>query len=364
MQEAARIAEFLRQRVARGDFPGASYLVAEGGRILAEGACGFAVVTPERIPATPETIYDLASLTKPLACALIAARLASEGRLGYDDPLSLRFPAWVAADDKADITLLDLLCHRSGLPAWQPLYLHAGDREGRVRRLLQAALTHPPGRGVLYSCLGYILLGFALEGVAGVPLDRLFAEQVTGPLHVTELLFNPPAALRRRIAATEEGNQREMDLAGPEGRRYNGWRDAVIWGETHDNNARSLGGVSGNAGLFGTARAVHTVAREFLGAGIGILADGERAVFETNYTGGFAEDRSVGFQLASSPGCSAGPALSRRSFGHTGFTGTSLWIDPETRRIYILLTNRVHPRFREIDMNAIRREFHAIAATL
>jgi CubicO group peptidase (beta-lactamase class C family) len=364
MTTDARIAEFLSDRMSRGDFPGASYLVAEAGRILAEGACGWAVVTPERLAATTRTMYDLASLTKPLACALIAARLGSEGRLKYEDPLSLHLPSWTAGDDRAGLTLLDLLVHRSGLPAWQALYLHASDRESRVRWLLRAPLAHPSGERVLYSCLGYILLGFALERIGGATLDHLLADRVTGRLGIPELQYRPPSSQRRRIAATEEGNLRERDLAGEDGRRYNGWRTDVIWGETHDTNAHTLGGVSGNAGLFGTARAVHTVANEFLGAGIGLLSDAERIVFQANYTGGLGEDRSVGFQLASSPGCSAGPALSRKSFGHTGFTGTSLWIDPETRRIYVLLTNRVHPKFRDVDMNAIRREFHEIAATL
>jgi serine-type D-Ala-D-Ala carboxypeptidase len=362
---ASRIEEFLGSHVAAGDFPGASYLVAEGGRILGEGAVGHAVLDPERIAAAPSTIYDLASLTKPLATAVILAQCQSEGRLRLDDPLARHLPAWAAApDDRSGISLLDLLTHRSGLPAWKPLYLYASDRQARIEWLVRAPLAGPPGNDVVYSDLGYMLLGFVLEEVAGAPLDRLFAERVARRLGTSDLLFRPKAQRRRRIAATEAGNRRERDLAGPDGEGYNGWRTGMIWGEVHDGNAYALGGTAGHAGLFGTARAVLAVASEFGGERRGVVPAEEGDLFRRSLTRGLAEERAVGFQMASTSGSSAGPALSSGSFGHAGFTGTSLWIDPESRRVYILLTNRVHPRFREMNMNAIRRDFHEVAAAL
>ncbi len=365
MAIASRMKELLASHVAAGDFPGASYLLAEGDRVLAEGAIGDAVSTPERIPATPATLYDLASLTKPLSTALLAAQLQSEGRLRFDDPLARFLPGWGEAPDaRAEITLLDLLTHRSGLPAWKPLYIYAADRPARIDWLRRVPLACRPGSEVAYSDLGYILLGFVLERTGGAPLDRLFAERVARPLGTADALYLPPVATRRRIAATETGNARERRLAGPDAEGYNGWRTEVIWGEVHDANAYTLGGVSGNAGLFGTAHAVFAVAREFLGERKGVVPDSQREFFHRSCTGGLSEERSVGFQLASTRGSSAGGALSPRSIGHTGFTGTSLWIDAESRRIYILLTNRVHPCFREIDMNAVRREFHQVAASL
>lgn len=364
MTGAARLREYLQARVEAGDFPGASFLVAEDGRVLAEGACGFSVLVPERLPASPSAIYDLASLTKPLCGALLSALLCSRGRLSYDDPLSRHLKEWNPPGDAGRITLLDLLTHRSGLPAWTPVYIHARDRDAYPAWLSRQPLERPPRARVAYSDPGYILLGFALERAGGAPLDRLFADLVARPLGLEDLLYRPPASLRRRIAATEAGNRRERLLAGTEGDRYNGWRADVAWGEVHDLNARALGGVSAHAGLFGTARAVHGVARECLGPGSGLLDDAQRGLMRTNLTEGLGADRSLGFLLASSPGSSAGPRLSRRSFGHTGFTGTSLWIDPDARRIYVLLTNRVHPEYREIDMNAIRRGFHEIAASL
>ena len=364
MSGAARLAEYLERHIEAGDFPGASYLVAQEGRVLAEGALGFAVVRPERIDATTATIYDLASLTKPLAGALLAALLESEGRLSFDDPLSRRLPEWSPHGEAARITLLDLLTHRSGLPAWNPLYIHASDRTSCAEWLERQPLERPPGTRVVYSDPGYILLGLALERAAGAPLDRLFADRVAGPLRLTGLLFRPGPALRRQVAATEAGNRRERLLAGAEGDRYNGWRTDVAWGEPHDLNARMLQGVSAHAGLFGTARAVYSVAREFLGCGSGLLGDRQRGLFRANLTPGLGQDRSLGFLLASGAGSSAGAGMSRGSFGHTGFTGTSLMIDPDARRVYVLLTNRVHPEFREINMNAIRRGFHEVAAAI
>lgn len=364
MSASSRVEDFLRAHVEAGDFPGASYLVAEDDRVLAEGALGFAVLRPERLAATASTVYDLASLTKPIAGALLAALLSSEERLSIDDPLSRHLRGWDPPGDAARITIGDLLTHRSGLPAWRPLYVHAAGRDQYLDRLRNLPLERPPGERVVYSDLGYILLGFALADIGGESLDRLFAKRVARPLAIPELQYRPRRSLRSRIAATEAGNRREQVLAGTEGDGYNGWRAEVAWGEVHDLNARALGGVSAHAGLFGTARAVFQVAREFLDVGKGLLDARQRRLMTTDLTRGLGEARSLGFRIASGPGGSTGGALSKRSIGHTGFTGTSLWIDPDRRRVYVLLTNRVHPEFKEIDMNAIRRGFHEVAAAL
>lgn len=354
----------MREKITAGDLPGACYLVAEGEHVIAEGALGRAIVEPSIIPAGLDTLYDLASLTKPLVTALLATLLQKEGRLGFEDPLARHLPEWRAGDARDQITLLDLLTHRSGLPAWAPLYIHADDRRGRIQWMTRVRLLHPPGRGVVYSDLGYILLGFALERLAAAPLDDLFASRVTRRLTIADLLYRPSAAERRRIAATEAGNGGERGLAGEDAHRYNGWRTGMIWGEVHDHNAWTLGGVAGHAGLFGTARAVHALANEFLDRRDGLLNESERQVFRTNLTPGCEEDRSIGFQLASSRGSAAGEALPADAFGHTGFTGTSLWIDPGRGRVYIFLSNRLHPRARDLSMNAVRRDFHRLAAAL
>ncbi len=166
------IADFLSSRIEAGVFPGASYLVADDRRILEAGAIGHAVLTPKRIPAERGTIFDLASLTKPLCTAILAVQLEAEGRLRLDDPLARHLPSWRGAPDREGVTLLDLLTHRSGLPAWSPLYVHATGREDRVAWIRGLPLAYAPSREVLYSDLGYILLGFAIERAAEAPLDR------------------------------------------------------------------------------------------------------------------------------------------------------------------------------------------------
>jgi serine-type D-Ala-D-Ala carboxypeptidase len=368
MGRERRIESFLGDHIAAGSFPGAVYLVGERSGIVAEGALGQAVLEPERRAATLDTLYDLASLTKPLATALLAVHLHSEGVLRLEDALSRHLPSWRPADARAGLTLLDLLTHRSGLPAWIPLYVHASDRDHRVEWLLRRPMEAEPGSRVVYSDPGFTLLGFALERAGGLPLDRLFTDRVARRLGLDDVAYrplDPPLSVpRSRIAATERGNARERVLAGPAGEGYNEWRTGMIWGTVHDQNALSLGGVAGHAGLFGTARAVYRLAGECLWPSGRVVAETGAAWFRASLTPGLEEERSVGFQLASTRGSSAGPGLPATAFGHSGFTGTSVWIDPAAGRIHVLLTNRIHPQFTPLDMNAIRREFHTIAATL
>jgi len=172
--------------------------------------------------------------------------------------------------------------------------------------------------------------------------------------------------MRPGLAAREEGNVRVREMAGEAAGDFADFRRGMIWGECHDLNAWGLGGVSGNAGLFSTAADLHRLALEFLGQGTGLFDGGCLDRFRRDLTPSLNENRSVGWQLAATPGASAGPFLSPGALGHSGFTGTSLWIDPDGGWVVILLTNRVHPRYRPEDMNAVRREFHrhALAGVL
>ncbi|HYV17809.1 MAG TPA: serine hydrolase domain-containing protein [Verrucomicrobiae bacterium] len=361
---AAALDAWLLEKIGEDWFPGASWLVGDARQVLFEGAVGNATQAPRPITASVDTLYDLASLTKPLATGLLAVRLQVAGLLRLEDRLDHLLPEWRPRDPGPSLTLLDLLTHRSGLPAWMPLYALATDVPGRVAAIASALRPHPPLVAVTYSCPNYLLTGFALERVSGAPLDRLFRDQVTGPLGIADLGYRPDPAERPRIAATETGNAHERALAGPPAAGYNAFRRDLIWGEVHDHNAWTLGGVAGNAGLFGTARAVWSLARHFLKEGPSYLQDEERSWFSHDFTPGLNQARSVGFQLASTRGCSAGPDLSPRAFGHTGFTGTSLWIDPVAERVLVLLTNRVHPRHRDRDLHPLRREFHSRALAL
>jgi CubicO group peptidase (beta-lactamase class C family) len=348
---------FLEGQRAGGIFPGARYRIARGPEILEDGWLGCSVVEPETIAVAGDTIYDLASLTKPLVTGALAALLAARGVLSLQAPLRQLLPetsdSWVG-----QAPLLDLLCHRSGLPAWIPIYLSASDRGGYLRTIAALPREYRAGARVTYSCLGYILMGLAIERVTGAPLDELARREIFDPLGLRDTRFLPPGAWKQRIAATERGNAREKELAGVAGRSFGGWRSHVLWGECHDLNAWTLGGVSGNAGLFSTASEVHAMALEFLNSGKGLYDRDTVQLLRTDQTPGLNENRSVGWQLALTPGCSAGPEMSPQAIGHTGFTGTSLWIDPTEGWILILLTNRVHPEYRPDDMNAVRRGFH------
>ena len=375
------ISSFLQAEIASGSLPGAQYVVGEELRIVAEDALGLAVVDPERIPATLDTVYDFASLTKPLVTALLTAGLADRGVLDLDAPLASYLSEFNDLE-KREITLKRLLTHTSGLPNWRPLYLEAMNRSdvpAAIARILLEPKTAEARPDVIYSDLNYVLLGFVLERVTGDRLDLLAQREIFDPLGLKRTMFNPPPELLREIAATERGQEFEMAnaIADAKARSWGEsaavaspyhrvgvseaiWRRDVIWGEVHDGNANFMGGVAGHAGLFSTAREAFRIANQFL-PGSQLLKPESLGLFTRNLTPGCATSRSLAWILAETPDCSAGPALPPTAFGHNGFTGTSIWIDPDKRRVFVLLTNRVHPRVDAIDMREIRRRFNALA---
>jgi CubicO group peptidase (beta-lactamase class C family) len=350
-------------------------------KIVAEDALGLAVVEPEHIPVTLDTIYDFASLTKPLVTALLVVRLAERGLLDMNAPLSSYLTEF-NDKDKREITLTRLLTHTSGLPNWRPLYLEAENRAGVPAAIARILLEPQPNQAqteVIYSDLNYVLLGFVLERVTGERLDILAEQEIFDPLGLKRTMFNPPHQLLLEIAATERGQEFEFANAIADAKtrswgesaavasRYNRvgvsearWRKHMIWGEVHDGNAHFMGGVAGHAGLFSTAREAFQIANQFL-PGSQLLKAESLGLFTGNLTPGCDTSRSLAWILAETADCSAGPALPPTAFGHNGFTGTSIWIDPHKRRVFILLTNRVHPRVDAIDMREIRRRFNALA---
>lgn len=354
---------FLRRHLELGTFPGAVLMVAEGDRPVAAAHGGLAVVEPESIPVRDDTLFDLSSLTKPLCTALLGFLLEEEGVVRFSDRVAEYVPGF-AGGGREDIRLVDLLLHRSGLPAWAPLYIGGGGPAGMIDRLLRLPLNGSPGGKVEYSCPGFILLGEVLRAATGRDLGRLFRERVAEPLGLRHTGFRPEPALRRRIAATERGARWERRMAGEAGDSFSDWRHAIIWGEVHDGNAHGLGGISGNAGLFSNGPDLVKLAAEFAGTGSGLVGGPRRRQLRRDGTPGAAEARSPGWQLAATAGSAAHGVLPDDSFGHTGFTGVSLWIEPERRRSYLMLTNRIHPVARAIDMNSVRREFHQVAREL
>ncbi|PYT04000.1 MAG: hypothetical protein DMF65_03035 [Acidobacteria bacterium] len=361
----------LEERIAAGDFPSAVYLVAERGRTRFADALGDAVREPDRHPATLETIYDLASLTKPLVTGLLTAMQVERGVVSLDASVSNYLPEFLDEEKRA-ITVRQLLTHTSGLPAWQPLYLLAeGDRSRALEVIASQPLEQAPGSRVVYSDLGFITLGLLLQRVADASLVELARREIFDPLSLKRTFFNPEKSLQTEVAACESGgNAYERDVcetqyaSQPEARHgaTTNWRTEPIWGEVHDGNAYFLGGAAGHAGLFSTARETLRLAEQFLPRSTRLLAPATCSLFRTNMTDGLNEARSFAWQLAATPDSTAGPLLPPESFGHLGFTGTSCWVDPNSERVFILLTNRTHARALPfVNINSVRRRFNTLA---
>jgi CubicO group peptidase (beta-lactamase class C family) len=364
-----QISTFLRSRIDSGDFPSAVYLVAEKGEIVFQDALGFAVVESEPIKAQLDTVYDLASLTKVLVTGLLGAKVIERDAAQLSDGVFRYLPEFGQVSKK-DITLEDALTHKTGLRDWQPFYLEVGSRDEIVPFLAKAKLSYERGSKVVYSDPGFSLAGFTLERILSTQLDYQTNEQIAAPLNLSLTGFKPLTdILLTNIAACESGNWFEKQMCvergflpflTPDFDKY--FRTNVIWGEVHDGNAYFMGGVAGHAGLFSTAEEVFKIALQFLPNHTQLLKPETCELFRTNFTKGLNEDRSFAFQLASTKDSTAGTKMSPESFGHTGFTGTSLWIDPVKERIFVLLTNRTHNHgLPFVNINSVRRHFHDLA---
>lgn len=360
------VSNLLRSRIDSGDFPSAVYLVAEHGRAIFADSLGDAVREPEPHAASLETIYDLASLTKPLVTGLLCARLVQSGVLPLEGTVADYLPEFDRLDKKL-ISVRQLLTHTSGLPAWRPLYITAkGERDAAIAAIANEALAYEPGQKVVYSDLGFIALGFLIQVLTRTPYDQLAQRDIFDSLQLKHTFFNPALALQTGVAACESGNQyeREMCERDPALPASSLWRSGSIWGEVHDGNAHFLGGAAGHAGLFSTASETLRLANQFLGGLSDLLSKETCALFRENMTPGLNEARSFAWQLAATKDSTAGPSLPPDAFGHTGFTGTSCWIDAAKERVYILLTNRTHARTLPFaNINQVRRDFHSLAAS-
>ncbi len=361
------ITEYLQDRVDRGDFPSAVYLVAEKGEIVFHEAIGHAVVEPEKIAAKKDTIYDLASLTKPLVMGLLGAQQIEDGDIRLESRIGDEHIVFTGPSAPA-LTVKDLATHTSGLPAWLPLYLIAESTTNRdVGAVISECDLTGKGSNVEYSDLNFVALAIVIE--EGRP-DFEFEIGAAKELGLLRTAFNPISKgfERRDIAASERGNAYENQTC----RELGYWppanstgsqpfRDYQIWGEVHDGNAYFMGGGAGHAGLFSTAEEVFKISLQFLPKYTTLLKPETTKLFHTNFTKGMNEDRSFSFQLASTKNSTAGTKMSPESFGHNGFTGTSLWIDPIKDRVFILLTNRTHNRQLPFaNINGVRRRFHDI----
>ncbi len=368
------IESMLGERITAGDFPSAAYLVSVDGAVRFRGAIGESVkLTDNTSRCTTDTIFDVASLTKPIVTGLLLAIAMKEGAINPDDRVS-KFLTDRKIDEAHDVTVEQLATHTSGFAAWIPFYLEIRNELGRDGKFLAALdlilgkeLACPANSKVIYSDLNYILLGFILERVFGDRLDVIADERIFSPLGLKNTSFTPGPNLLNRIAACEHGNGHERKTCEEMGYDTSGftWRDYLLRGEVHDGNCHFFDGVSGHAGLFSTVDDLNVIALQFV-SGLSRLLDDVTIGMMTQYrTPGLNEHRSLSFQIASTPDCTASATLDPGSFGHLGFTGTSLWIDPTRNMIAVLLTNRTHAHALPFaNINETRRRFNEIAASL
>jgi len=360
-----RISQKMEEGVASGVFPGGVLLVHYQGRVCFHEAFGSASLVPNQVPMTCDTLFDLASLTKPLATAAAVLLLIQNDVLTLTEPLSKFFPEFTSGA-KGDVTLYHLLNHSAGLPDWKPFYQEIVEQEEKEpgflgspfakKRICQRVREEPliayPGTKSLYSDLGFILLGEVVEAVAAEPLHRFCYRQIFSPLNCKETFFirlgRRPQAYRGRVFAATE--------ACP-------WRGKVIRGWVHDDNAYAMGGVAGHAGLFSTAWEVYRLVRLWLDSmdGRGLLHPTLATLFTTCQKGNdipVGSSWGLGWDTPSHPYSSSGRFFSPLSFGHLGFTGTSIWADRKRDLVVILLTNRVHPSRDNQQIRAFRPELH------
>ena len=320
----------VRRGITAGGYPGAAVIVGRRGYSVFEKGYGRLGWTSGSAAVVPdESIYDLASLTKVVGTATAAMILYDEGRLDLNAPVSKYLPSF-SGGIRDEVTIRHLLTHTSGLPAGRDLRRLANSPYEARAVVMSTPLACRPGVCLVYSDLGADVLGFAIEAIAGQGLDAFLEERVFTPLGMTDTHFQPDVSQRDRIAPTEVSSPRGYPLRG----------------EVHDENAWALGGVAGHAGLFSTAADLSLFAQMMLNRGtyngVRIVSDSAVARFTTRTTG----TRALGWDTSDGDG-TAGVHMGERAFGHTGFTGTSLWIDPERDLFVILLTNRVHaPRAR------------------
>ncbi len=329
-------------------FPSAAVAVGRGREVYVKEIMGSKTTQPRPVPADSQTLYDLASLTKTVATTMVALRMLEEGRLLLSDPLSRYFTAEElknAPEARKDVTVFQLMTHTSGITPHMPLWRTCESVEAVPSAILASIPVCAPGAQVYYSCMGYILLGKILERIAGAPLDVLAKTMVFDPLGMKNTTYCPTAA---NVAATE----------------YSDMRGCYITGEVHDENAHFLGGVSGNAGVFAPLDDMITFAQML--SERGQTPEGaflSKPVFDLavkNFTPGLSEARGLGFQLKPPmPALSAmGDLMSEGSYGHTGFTGTSLYVDVRDGLWGVLLTNAVHFGRNKTEFFRYRRRFY------
>lgn len=361
------VEEAFQEAVAQGSFPGAVVLVARGEEVVFERAFGFRTLVPEKAPMELDTIFDLASLTKPLVTATATMLLMAEKKIGLEDRVT-RFFSNFGVFGKSHVTFRHLLAHCSGLPAWKPYYeeIVKDEKAGKINfvasraakayvfeRIHREKALSAPGSQSLYSDLGFMLLGEVVEEISGWTLDRFCQDRIFRPLELRSISFIDMTQLRaRRLQPAKEMIAPTENCP---------WRKRIVWGEVHDENAYAMGGVAGHAGLFSSARDIHRFLIRLRGCLLGkdsFLPAPLVREFLTRDATVPNSTYALGWDTPSSDQSSSGVRFSSRTVGHLGFTGTSFWWDLEKDCSVILLTNRVHPSRTNDKIKAFRPYVH------
>jgi CubicO group peptidase (beta-lactamase class C family) len=344
----------LEKAIAARAFPACSLAVSFGGELVACKALGCFTYDADSPEVTTANPFDLASLTKVVATTAMAMILYERGLLDLEAPVTAIAPEFMdafAEDDerRRDVTVRMLLAHSSGLPAYEKLFLRSRNREALLRAAFTTVLTAAPGTHAAYSDIGFIILGVALERLADESLDAFCQREIFGPLGMMHTTFNPTHALKDSIPPTADDRS---------------FRHRVIQGEVQDENASVLGGVAGHAGLFSTAEDLAIFAHAMLNGGYPILRPPTVEFFARREATPEGTSRALGWDTPSAPSQS-GRYFSAGSFGHLGYTGTSLWIDPDRQLSIALLTNRTWPDCQNQAIKQVRPAFHdAVMASL
>jgi beta-N-acetylhexosaminidase len=352
----AGVDKLIAAKMEQRAFPGAQLLVLCGDSALHARCYGSLTYDSGAAPVTTETLYDLASLTKVVATTTAAMRLVDEGRLVLDSSVAHYLPEF-AAGGKERIRIRNLLLHNSGLEPYRLFYLSEKSGEAVLDSIMQSVPLYRTGSKTVYSDLGMITMAKVIERITGTTLDRYVREQFWEPLGMRHTMFLPPDSLRHACAPTEVDTY---------------WRHRLLQGEVHDENASLLGGVAGHAGVFSTAWDLAPFVRMLMQNGMlhGRRYISEATVGQFTQRSSSSSTRALGWDTRSVSGSSSGHYYSMKSFGHTGFTGTSIWIDPVANMAVIFLTNRVHPsrsnkalpRFRSVLHDAVREALQEMEA--
>jgi len=339
-----QIDDIIESAIKDSAFPGAVVLISIDGNIIYEKAFEHLTYNDTSAAVTKNTIYDIASLTKVIATTTTAMICYDKKLFSLDDPVAKYIPEF-SQNGKEKVTIKNLLLHNSGLPVFKRFYKNYSSADEVINDIYKTPLSYEPGSKTVYSDLGFITLTKIVEQVTGKSFDTFCNEEIFNPVQMNSTFFNPPDSLQYKIAPTEYDNY---------------WRNKLIWGEVHDETASLLNGVAGHAGLFSTAKDISNLLQLLLNGGTfnghQVIKTETVKLFTSIYSD--KSTRALGWDTKSRKKSSAGNLFDITSFGHLGFTGTSVWVDPTRELFVVLLTNRVYPTRENKKLYKVRPVLH------